>query len=236
MALAKDQAPVDNARVLAAARYVEQAARLLFESRHTRATIGLKLSSLLTLFSLVADLQQESDNEVFCSTVLNSIGILFDVNTALLSRGLMRLEETVRPAIFSGILSDAASASVARHSRVLTENRFHNGHPDLIPHGRYVNDAVNAGEDGVEIKATKGGGAVDTHGARDAWLCVFRYHVDTTTEPIVDRAPTRIVEVLLARLTTADFRRNPRGELGTRTASPNRDGIARLRANWIYRE
>src|SRR6266704_1881284 len=111
--------------------------------------------------------------------------LLFDVNTALLSRGLMRLEETVRPAIFSGILSDAASASVARHSRVLTENRFHNGHPDLIPHGRYVNDAVKAGEDGVEIKATKGGGAVDTHGARDAWLCVFRYHVDTTTEPIV---------------------------------------------------
>src|SRR2546426_6625854 len=81
VALAKDQAPVDNARVLAAARYVEQAARSLFESRHTRATIGLKLSSLLTLFSLVADLQQESDDEIFCSTVLNSIGVLFDVNT-----------------------------------------------------------------------------------------------------------------------------------------------------------
>ncbi len=81
VALAKDQPPVDNARVLAAARYVEQAARSLFESRYTRATIGLKLSSLLTLFSLVADLQQESDNEVFCSTVLNSIGVLFDVNT-----------------------------------------------------------------------------------------------------------------------------------------------------------
>jgi len=162
--------------------------------------------------------------------------LLFDINSALLSRGLMRLEETVRPAIFSGIMSDAVSASVARHSRVLTENRFHNGHPDLIPHGRYVNDAVNAGEDGVEIKATRGRGAVDTHGARDAWLCVFRYEVDDKTEPIVQRRATRIVEILLARLTTDDFRRNPRGELGTRTASPNRTGIAKLRANWIYRE
>lgn len=79
--LAKDQPPVDNARVLAAGRYVEQAARALLESRHTRATIGSKLSSVLTLFSLVADLQQEPDTEIFCSTVLNSIGVLFDVNT-----------------------------------------------------------------------------------------------------------------------------------------------------------
>lgn len=70
---------------------------------------------------------------------------------------------------------------------------------------------------------------------RDAWLCVFRYEVDSTTEPIVARNPTRVVEVLLARLTTDDFRRNPRGELGTRTASPNKAGIAKLRSNWLYR-
>lgn len=74
------------------------------------------------------------------------------------------------------------------------------------------------------------------HGAREAWLCVFRYLVDSTTEPAVDRAPTRIVEALLAKLTVDDFRRNPRGELGTRTASPNQQGLAKLRANWVYRE
>ena len=162
--------------------------------------------------------------------------LLFDINTAMVSRGLQRLEETVRPAIFSGILSDALTASVARHSRVLTENRFHNGHPDLIPQGRYPNNAVKAGEHGVEVKATKGKGGVDTHGARNAWLCVFRWQLDATTQPVVSRAPTRIVEIVLAELTVADFRRNPRGELGTRTASPNRAGLAKLRANWIYRD
>lgn len=162
--------------------------------------------------------------------------LLFDINSALVARDLPRLEETVRPAIFSGILSDGLAASLARHSRALTVNRFHNGHPDLIPRGRYINDAVAAGEDGVEIKATRGHGAVDTHGARDAWLCVFRYATDSTTQPVINRAPTRIVEILLARLTREDFRRNPRGELGTRTASPNREGIAKLRSNWIYRE
>lgn len=164
--------------------------------------------------------------------------LLYDMNTAMLGRGLKRLEETVRPAIFSGILSDALTASMARHSRVLTENRYHNGHPDLIPAGVYPNDAVKAGEEGVEVKATKGRGAVDTHGARDSWLLVFRYLVDSETEPVVARAPTRIVEVLLAYLTDLDdFRRNPRrGELGTRTASPNRDGMRKLRGNWVYRE
>lgn len=162
--------------------------------------------------------------------------LLFDVNTALVGRGLRRLEDTVRPAVFSGIMSDALTASIARHARVLTENRFHNGHPDLIPEGRYAKDAVKAGGEGIEIKATRGRGAVDAHGARDAWVMVFRYEVDTATEPAIARAPTRIVEVLLAELTIADFRRNERGELGTRTASPNREGVAKLRAGWVYRE
>lgn len=34
----------------------------------------------------------------------------------------------------------------------------------------------------------------------------------------------------------ADFRRNLRGELGTRTATLHREGILKLRGNWIYRE
>lgn len=162
--------------------------------------------------------------------------LLFDINTALAFRGLRRLEETVRPAIFSGIMSDALAASLARHSRVLTVNQYHNGHPDLIPDGRYEKNAVRVGEEGVEVKATKGHGAVDTHGAREAWFCVFRYLVDSVTEPALNRSPTRIVEILLARLTQDDYRRNLRGELGTKTASPNRDGLLKLRTNWVYRE
>ncbi|MDE0346435.1 MAG: hypothetical protein OXI66_11760 [Boseongicola sp.] len=31
-----------------------------------------------------------------------------------------------------------------------------------------------------------------------------------------------------------DFRKNPRGELGTRTATLDRYGIAKLRKNWVY--
>ena len=42
-------------------------------------------------------------------------------------------------------------------------------------------------------------------------------------------------EVYLAQVTTADFRRNARGELGTRTATLDRHGVAKLRQSWLYR-
>jgi hypothetical protein len=92
----------------------------------------------------------------------------YDVNTALTQRGLQRLDDMLRPAIMSGLLSDMLTASVAKHSRSLTENKFHNGHPDLVVRGVYAGDKTIAGVDGVEIKTTrKAGGAVDTHGARE---------------------------------------------------------------------
>src|SRR5438094_4527717 len=59
----------------------------------------------------------------------------FDVNAHLLSKGLDRMDDMVRPAIMSGLLSDMLSASVAKHSRTLTVNRYFNGHPDLVVGG-----------------------------------------------------------------------------------------------------
>ena len=127
------------------------------------------------------------------------------------------------------------TASLAKHSRVLTENLYHNGHPDLIVQGRYPNNAVKAGTDGVEIKTTKrSGGAVDTHGARDQWLNVFVYRVDTDSEPARDRAPMTFTEIYVSNVTVGDFRRNQRSELGTRTATLHRDGLRKLRDSWVY--
>jgi hypothetical protein len=159
----------------------------------------------------------------------------FDVNSHLFGKGIKRLDEMLRPAAMSGIISDMVTASMARHSRVLVENRYHNGHPDLIVNGVYVNDSVKAGDQGVEIKSTrKRGGAVDTHGAREQWMCVFVYQVDNATEPAIDRRPMKFTEIYLGYVTMEDFRRNPRGELGTRTATLDRNGIRKLRSSWIY--
>ena len=103
------------------------------------------------------------------------------MNSGLTAKGLGRLDDTLRPAIMSGVLSDMLTASLAKHSRTLVVNAYFNGHPDLVVKGRYADNAVKAGEPGV------------------------------------------------------DFRKNARGELGTRTATLHAEGIAKLRTSWVYR-
>ncbi len=159
----------------------------------------------------------------------------YDVNLLLVGKGLQRLDDMLRPAIMSGLLSDMLTASVARHSRTLVQNGYFNGHPDLVVRGVYPSDSVKAGADGLEIKTTrKSGGAVDTHGARDQWMCVFVYDIDNVTEPAISRRPMDFTEIYLGQVCVADFRQNPRGLLGTRTATLDRDGIKKLRSNWVY--
>ena len=159
----------------------------------------------------------------------------YDVNVLMHEKSLERIDDILRPAIMSGLLSDMLMASAAKHSRSLVQNEYFNGHPDLIVKGRYSSNAVKAGTEGAEIKTTrKVGGAVDFHGARDQWLCVFVYDVDEVTEPAIERRPTQFTEVYLGQVKASDFRKNPRGELGTRTATLAREGLARFRRNWVY--
>lgn len=187
-------------------------------------------------FNAAADLPFNLRLDDFRLAMQDVYDFLYDVNCHLVAKGLERLDDMLRPAIMSGLLSDMLTASLARHSRSLTSNRYHNGHPDLIVRGRYPNDAVKSGSDGVEIKTTRNaGGSVDMHGAREQWLCVFVYAVDDETEPAAGRDPMRFVEVYLGAVQVDDFRRNERGELGTRTASLHREGISKLRSHWVYK-
>jgi hypothetical protein len=187
-------------------------------------------------FNLHAVLPYELRLDDFRLAMQDVYDFYYDVNAHLAQKGLQRLDDMLRPAIMSGVLSDMLTASLAKHSRTLTENCYFNGHPDLVLRGQYVNDSVKAGEHGIEIKTTrKAGGAVDTHGARDQWMCVFVYGVDNDSEPAIARVPMAFTEVYLGKVTVSDFRRNARGELGTRTATLHKEGVQKLRANWIYR-
>lgn len=160
----------------------------------------------------------------------------YDVNRGLIQRGLLRLDDMLRPAIMSGLFSDMLTASLSKHSRALTVNLYHNGHPDLVVNGVYAGNRIKAGEQGVKIKTTrKSGGAVDTHGARNQWMCVFVDKVDCATEPAKNRSPMTFTEIYLGNVVLDDFRKNARGELGTRTATLHRIGIEKLRRNWIYK-
>lgn len=173
----------------------------------------------------------------FAEAMQDVYDFLYNVNKLLLEQGLQRLDDMLRPAAMSGIISDMLTARLAHHTLSLCENRHFNGHPDLIVKGVYPNDAVASGKEGIEIKSTsKKGGAVDTHGARDQNMCVFVYELDTKTEPAINRQPMRFTEVYLAPVTVGDFRTNGRGPLGTRTATLNKSGLACLRRYWLYRK
>lgn len=190
-----------------------------------------------TKFNRDATLPFELRISDFEQAIQDIYDFFYDVNNLLSSKGLHRLDDMMRPAAMSGLISDMVTASLAKFSRSLVENQHFNGHPDLILRGRYANNAIASGSDGVEIKSTrKEGGAVDTHGARQQWMCVFVYKVDNDTEPASEREPMRFTEIYLAFVEEEDFRSNARGALGTRTATLHREGVLKLRNNWIYLE
>jgi hypothetical protein len=97
----------------------------------------------------------------------------YDVNKLLLGKGLHRMDDMLRPAAMSGMLSDMMTASMAKRSRVLVENNHFNGHPDLVVQGRYANNSIASGTDGVEIKST---------GIRDAIAIKLKYLMVTNDD------------------------------------------------------
>ena len=138
----------------------------------------------ISKFNQELELPYELRRQDFQMAMQDVYDFFYDVNSHLTVKGLQRLDDMLRPAIMSGLLSDMLTASLARHSRGLTENEYFNGHPDLIVQGLYPGNSVKAGVEGVEIKTTrKAGGAVDTHGAREQWMCVFVYRIDTLEIP-----------------------------------------------------
>ena len=127
-------------------------------------------------FNSAAELPYELRLEDFRLAMQDVYDFFYDVNKNLVDKGLERLDDMARPALLSGLLSDMLTGSLAKHSRSLVANKYFNGHPDLVVQGRYPDNAAKAGEFGVEIKSTgKRGGAVDTHGARNQWMCVSLY-------------------------------------------------------------
>jgi len=153
-----------------------------------------------------------------------------------------RVEDILMPATFSGMLSEFIVRQISKHSTTLTRNLYHNGHPDLIPVSRYTANAIQYGHEGVEIKTSRYAGGWQGHNPEKVWVMIFRYHNDPRkseqdSRPIEDHEPFQIVEVLAAELNKRDWSAQGRkaGSRRTPTASIIASGLAKLRANWVYR-
>ena len=75
-------------------------------------------------FNSEAVLPYELRLDDFRSAIQDVYDFFHDVNTGLVGKGLDRLDDTLRPAIMSGVLSDMLTASLAKHSRTLVVNCY----------------------------------------------------------------------------------------------------------------
>lgn len=166
------------------------------------------------------------------------IDFLGFINARLWEKRLPRLETLLMPATFSGIVSEFMCIAIPRYCPGLVRNRYHNGHPDLIPKGRFSNDAVQYATEGIEVKASQRARGWQGHNPESGWLMVFHFESNTAND--IKRGapakPFRFMGVYAARLDTGDWSFSGRSGVSRRTitASVNSFGMEKMRKNWVY--
>jgi len=78
------------------------------------------------------------------------------VDTELHAKGMASLENTMMQANFSSLVGEMMGARIPKHCPTVVKNLYHNGTRNVLPAGKYPNDAAqHAGRDGIEIKASR---------------------------------------------------------------------------------
>jgi hypothetical protein len=156
------------------------------------------------------------------------------INTQLNTKGIERLEKMLMPANFSSVVGEFMTSALPKYCNTIVKNRYHNGHPDLIPVGHFANDAVQHSETGIEVKASRYLRGWQGHNPEDVWLMIFAFDCNRSkdTKPY----PFRFVRVVGAQLTKADWLFSGRSETSRRTitASVKQSGFEKLMENRLY--
>jgi hypothetical protein len=165
---------------------------------------------------------------------------LHAINRASIDYGYDRLEDVMLRAAFSGLISEvmvrSLAASFSNRTPGLARNLYPNGHPDLVPRAVYPGDAVQNGDEGVEVKAARNPTSIQAHNTGEGWYAVIEFSCDVATMPVYDREPTIIRRVRIARLGHEDWSFSGRGEGSRRTptASITRAGRVKLDQGAVY--
>ena len=161
------------------------------------------------------------------------------INKSLVSSQIQPLEAFLMPANFSSIVGEFMGAAIPKYCPMLVKNRYHNGHPDLVPVGIYVDDACLHGDKGIEIKASRHISGWQGHNAEDVWLMVFVFDSSSPRE-IIKGTPFksfRFLKVIGAQITNSDWNFSGRSATSRRTitASVTKTGFKKMETNWLYR-
>ncbi len=158
------------------------------------------------------------------------------INQELNRHEISRLESILMPANFSGIVGEFMTTSIPTFCPTLTKNKYHNGHPDLVPLGMYPNDAAQHSAEGIEIKASRYLRGWQGHNPEAIWLMVFVFDGNRPQDNVP--RPFRFVQVMGARLERSDWHFAGRSAASRRTitASVTKSGYRKMMANWIYQD
>jgi hypothetical protein len=161
------------------------------------------------------------------------------INTQLHRKGIERLESFMMPANFSSMVGEFMASAIPKHCKKIVRNKYHNGHPDMLPKGIVPGDSILHGSEGIEIKGSRHMRGWQGHNAEDVWLLVFCFDSNTSRDLGIGIPPKpfRFVKVVGAQLEKSDWQFSGRSATSRRTitASVKRSGFDKMEANWIYR-
>jgi hypothetical protein len=174
-----------------------------------------------------------------CSAMNEFVDFIGFIDQQLATRQIPRLESILMPANFSSIVGEFIAMSIPKYSSSVVRNRYHNGHPDLLPAGMFPSDACQYGHEGIEIKGSRYLRGWQGHNAEESFLTVFCYESNRPSDEMKSIAPIpfRFLLVCGAPLERGDWVFSGRSETSRRTitASVTDSGCAKMMANWIYR-
>ena len=161
------------------------------------------------------------------------------INRQLHTRNLSRLESFLMVANFSSMVGEFMAGAIPKYCKTLARNTYHNGHPDMVPAGRYESNSCQHGEEGIEIKGSRHTSGWQGHNAEKTWLIVFVFDANSARDEglRIGPKPFRFLKVVGAQLEKSDWAFSGRSATSRRTitASVTKSGAAKMEANWIYR-
>lgn len=160
------------------------------------------------------------------------------IDTQLISKEMSRFEDMLMPANFSSVVGEFMSGTIPKYCKTVVKNRYHNGHPDLLPAGKYPKDsAQHAGSDGIEVKASRYLQGWQGHNPEDVWLMVFVFQSGRFNPKVTKQVGFKFLTVVGALLTKDDWLFSGRSETSRRTitASVTKSGFQKMTSNWIYK-
>jgi hypothetical protein len=168
------------------------------------------------------------------------IDFLGFINTQLATKQIQRLESFMMPANFSSLVGEFMAVAIPKYCSTLAKNTYHNGHPDLLPKGKFQKDSMLHASHGIEIKGSRRLSGWQGHNAEDVWLMVFVFDSNRARDEAlgIGPRPFRFVKVVGALIQKKDWAFSGRSATSRRTitATVTPSGFEKMERNWIYRD